>query len=525
MSKKITDRFFSTKNVDLLHESIVDVLKDMNYDIRSNEIRSLLKYTMRQIYDNTPPNKIGLGRLNKETSARAIRNMLKYIQREIEEREKKQVIQQQNNPHIPQLTVTPSPRPSASRTSRTYQGNREHLYAPEEVYNQVISSSENGQRQLIPNFQDPMPDPNSLPDVDSLYENAEQTRRISDLIAPPNNHTKNLLQNNGHHVRTEPTLYEQPDTLYEQTNNTNSGGNMSTRIQDLLPNNNMVTPPFEEPFDNTSSSNHVTDIASSGNTVIKYSPPTQSMQNDRIFAEQIDRQRDIMNANDPKNDLVPSPAPRQMARLVPRTSRNIVHESRTIPHIFSVDSRDRDDMIFPTASEYKLRIQEYKEVLSMELESAEIPITAYVINEHNNCLHFQEEEDITQIAKISVGNYDSDELALAMEAALNTASANGILYSVANNTTTSKFTITSGAVGPFIFSLIFFGGLKVFPSVNEPNNKNKAVYIEHSLGPIIGFDKTNKTGALEYTSDFIYNLGGEKYIFFSDPNFLYLCNI
>ncbi len=140
----------------------------------------------------------------------------------------------------------------------------------------------------------------------------------------------------------------------------------------------MVTPAYEEPFNNGEISNHGSlNHGSLNTTTIRYAAPEQIMEPSGQFAEQVERQRDMMNLEDPKNDLIPPPQPRQMARLIPKTSRNLVHDSNIIPHIYNADSKDRDDMNYPTSSEYRLRIPEYKDVLSIELKSAEITISVY----------------------------------------------------------------------------------------------------------------------------------------------------
>ena len=52
-----------------------------------------------------------------------------------------------------------------------------------------------------------------------------------------------------------------------------------------------------------------------------------------------------------------------------------------IPQTFTIDSRDRDTTKYPNSSTYQIRIPTFKDVTSVELASAEIPLTGYVVNE------------------------------------------------------------------------------------------------------------------------------------------------
>lgn len=530
-NKKHLNRFFSRSNIEFLYSSISSAIYEtQHYQIKGDEFKDLLKNVMKNVVENTPIEEQSLERLNKETSNKTARAIVSHLINEakkrheyMQQKEKQLSAQQRRNPNvpqltanIPQLTVQTPPRPVSSYQNEINERDEDDY---DEAYNRTVTErSENEDDLEIPNFQDPLPDPDTLPDVDSLYENAEYHRQTKDIISPPNSKDKERFKQTG--VRAVPIKYEIPkpkqnannqsqaalvkfntsrsnqqrspqkttqSSQYHQSQETQQ--KMSTRISDLVsrpstnkPNSKIITPPFEEPF---------LDLNNNENN---------------------DDQWLIESENDIRNDFNPQPPYEEMARLIPRTSRNIITNNDSIPHIYVVDSRDRDVNAYPSPSEYRVNTPEYKDVVSIGLESAEIPITQYVINEYNNYIHFQEESDVTQIATIPFGNYDSDELASAIENALNATSANGILYTVTNNTLTSKYTISSNATVPFIFNLLFFGGLETFSSVNDINGKDMAVYIENSIGPVIGFDKKNRTGALSYTSQFIYNLGGEKYI-------------
>ena len=529
-------RFFSRSNFEFLYSSIVDaILETHGYKIKEGDFKPMLKRTMQYIVESTPSDEQSLEYLNKETSNITARDIIKNIQKETKKyqqqelrnrqiQDARQQYQQSANPNIPQMRVTPSPRP----TQNTNQGRSS--YAQDDLYNQALSDRNYNKDEdiPIPNFQDQLPDPDSLPDVDSLYQVAEQRRQHTDIIGPPNEKDVEMFQNNGQQVRTNPIRYEpkpknntntkKPSSNTSSNSKNNKDGmRMSTKISDIKSRqareNEMIIPPYEEPF-------------TSGEDEIKFDDSMwednseYDFQNDDIRRDDIrrdDLRRDVTERAKNQEETPPVTATSnshvdRLARLIPYTSRNLVTDSDSIPHIYIVDSRDRDQTSYPSPSEYRLSTAEYKDVVSISLEGAEIPITDYIINAYNNLIYFQEETDITQIASIPFGNYTVDELATEIENVMNSTSANSVIYTVTSDPITNKYTISSSAMFPLLFNLVFFGGLESCPSINEINCKNEPVYIENSIGPVIGFDKKNLTGSPSYTGQFVFNLAGEKYI-------------
>ena len=522
-------RFFSRSNFEFLYSSIIDAISETHgYNIKEGEFKPMLKRTMQYVAESTPGDEQSLEYLNKETSNLTARDIIKNIQKETKKyqqqelrnrqiQDARQQYQQSVNPNIPQMRVTPSPRPN--------NGNR-RSQAQDDLYNQALSDRNYNKNDEIPipNFQDQLPDPDSLPDVDSLYQDAEQRRQTSDIMGPPNDRDVEMFQNNGQQVRAKPIQYESKpksnanntklnNSKNDSKNNSNNNSknknmNMSTKVSDIksrqAKQSEMIIPPYEEPF-------------TSAEDEFKFD---ESMWDERDENSEISSIGDDFKRDDQKNQEIETQPVTAMsnshvdrlARLIPYTSRNLVTDSDAIPHIYIVDSRDRDQTLYPSPSEYRLSTAEYRDVVSISLEGAEIPITDYIINAYNNLIYFQEETDITQIASIPFGNYTVDELATEIENVMNSISANSITYTVTSDPITSKYTISSSATMPFLFNLVFFGGLESCPSINEINCKNEPVYIENSVGPVIGFDKKNLTGSLSYTGQFVFNLAGEKYI-------------
>lgn len=97
-----------------------------------------------------------------------------------------------------------------------------------------------------------------------------------------------------------------------------------------------------------------------------------------------------------------------------------------------IDSRDRNIDKYPEPNKYTLDLEhDMYNVISVELISAEIPNTEYIINNDNNSLHFEETNGATLIATIPVGNYTITTLATAIQTQMN-ATGNST-YTVVEN--------------------------------------------------------------------------------------------
>lgn len=192
---------------------------------------------------------------------------------------------------------------------------------------------------------------------------------------------------------------------------------------------------------------------------------------------------------------------------IPRYSTNNISNTRHIPNVLIVDSRDRNDTAYPDQHNYRLNLKKiYKNIVSMELISAEVPRTGYIVNDNNNKIYFEETGGTTLTATIPPGNYDTSSLPAAIKSALE--AVGGSTYTVTYNSTTNKITIASdGAGGAGIFNLLFDGGTENY------DDSTKTIYLDDSAGPIIGFAKTDLSGSLTYTGQNVINLNGECYIF------------
>ena len=115
-----------------------------------------------------------------------------------------------------------------------------------------------------------------------------------------------------------------------------------------------------------------------------------------------------------------------------------------------IDSRDRNTLIYTSNSNYQIDLdEEYKNVLSVELISIDIPKTQYLINNTNNLLYFNS-NGFEYTATVPIGNYTIDDLLIALKNSMDTVSSN--TFTISNSTLTNKITIS---VSISTFDIIF----------------------------------------------------------------------
>jgi hypothetical protein len=154
-----------------------------------------------------------------------------------------------------------------------------------------------------------------------------------------------------------------------------------------------------------------------------------------------------------------------------------------------IDSRDRDTIIYTSNSNYQIDLdEEYKNILSVELVSIDIPKTQYLINITNNLLYFNTDGQ-DYIATVPIGNYTIDELLVALKSSMDTIS--GSTFTLSKSSLTNKITIS---ISTSTFDLQF---------VDKTNQ----------IGKLLGFIITSNLEDLStITSPNQYNLNGPTYI-------------
>lgn len=154
-----------------------------------------------------------------------------------------------------------------------------------------------------------------------------------------------------------------------------------------------------------------------------------------------------------------------------------------------IDSRDRNTLIYTSNSNYQIDLdEEYKNVLSVELISIDIPKTQYLINNTNNLLYFNS-NGFEYTATVPIGNYTIDDLLIALKNSMDTVSSN--TFTISNSTLTNKITIS---VSISTFDIIF---------VDKTNH----------MGKLLGFIITsNIISVSSVIGTNQYNLNGPTYL-------------
>ena len=168
-----------------------------------------------------------------------------------------------------------------------------------------------------------------------------------------------------------------------------------------------------------------------------------------------------------------------------------------------IDSRDRNTAAYPDNFNYQIDLDYiYKDIISIELVSANVPKTQYLINSSNNKIYFTDNGSAELTATIPVGNYTPSTLATAIGSAMTTVATN-TFTATADETLTNKFTI---AVNTGTYTIDFAGVSETYGTTTRIR------YRENSIGPIIGFSQNDLSGAITYTGDNQYDFNGPTYV-------------
>jgi hypothetical protein len=229
---------------------------------------------------------------------------------------------------------------------------------------------------------------------------------------------------------------------------------------------------------------------------------------DQQFSEVPTTQQKIM-LNEP-------PQPTNMQTLIeqPKIFKKFLEQANkglTKNYHVIVDSRDRNHDVFPNTSQYEVFFNTvYKDVVSIELLSAEIPHSGYPINSNNNEIHFQETNaqvsgSTYYTATIPQGTYTVSELVTKIQEKMNLVGQS--TYTVSVDSNSRKFKIISNlSGGDNLFNLLFRGN----PIKYHDTTKN--TYRSRSIGSVIGYTRLDLTGASNYVAQNQYNIKGEKYV-------------
>lgn len=157
-----------------------------------------------------------------------------------------------------------------------------------------------------------------------------------------------------------------------------------------------------------------------------------------------------------------------------------------------LDSKHRNYSIYPSASSFTLYTsEEFDDVISAELLTANFPFTKTVVNNFNNIFSLTsfDSNGVSEFIKVTIeiGNYTESELAIELETSLNNASTSTsfqVFYKYRNN----SFTFSS----PNLFII-----KSVSDSIEKDfNGRDSVSYINNSMFKLLGFDRSEYTSKL-----------------------------
>lgn len=153
-----------------------------------------------------------------------------------------------------------------------------------------------------------------------------------------------------------------------------------------------------------------------------------------------------------------------------------------------VDSRDRINSGDSSSNFMVSLVQGFGRAKKIQLQSAEIPVSYYVINSSNNSFSLTEDANPPVTVTLPLGSPSATDLATFLQTALNSVSPGPLTYSVTFDSSTNKFTISNAPATNF--SLTF--------TSNSP-------YVQ------LGFNVGTTSTGTSLTSTNVINLSGTNF--------------
>ncbi len=110
-----------------------------------------------------------------------------------------------------------------------------------------------------------------------------------------------------------------------------------------------------------------------------------------------------------------------------------------------IDSRDRDLHLYPNPARYDVTLdEEIEDVTSVELMCADVPMVSHTVSTRNNVINIAsfDGSSTTASAQIDIGTYTKEELAVAVEQALNSA-VGSVAFAVRYHTRLDNYEVYS----------------------------------------------------------------------------------
>jgi hypothetical protein len=198
---------------------------------------------------------------------------------------------------------------------------------------------------------------------------------------------------------------------------------------------------------------------------------------------------------------------------------NKVYGDQLIKEIYiTIDSRDRNHDIHPNPNSYTVKLPEiFTQIHKIQLISAEIPKSSYVVESYNNIIHFQEKN--SQVlsstyyeAEIPNRNYTASQL--VSEIASKMSGIGQSAYTVTLDSLNRVKFESDLSGGDGIFNLVFKQGVENY-GIDELRSK----YMPFTIARTIGFNCINFTSSDVYTANTRIPLQSDDYVVLEIPEF------
>jgi len=185
------------------------------------------------------------------------------------------------------------------------------------------------------------------------------------------------------------------------------------------------------------------------------------------------------------NDGILIKAPNELKTKLQDTNTTVIY----------IDSRDRNIEKYPNPNDYVIYLDDtYRDIVSLELISCDVPKTEYNINNSNNVIHYTPSGGSATSKTIPAGNYTIAGLISAFDTA-----TGGALTMTVNNTT-RKVTLTGNV------------SLQLSDTIPDRDGTTKKILKANSIGRILGFKPIDRATAASHVSDGVYTLANEDYV-------------
>lgn len=192
--------------------------------------------------------------------------------------------------------------------------------------------------------------------------------------------------------------------------------------------------------------------------------------------------------------------------------------TQRISHVYAhIDSADRDLTTNPNPYQFRHRFDTtYRNVLGIELVSADFPFTAYtVIQGVNDTFNFEYQGEGTEFTvTLDAGDYTASTLATHLKAQMEAADSSSASYSASTWTisiSNNKFVFANSAAD---FNILMSTGTNADTTTTDSQTGRQYVTLNGSARTLLGFNLADAASSSQtLTAPNKYDLSSARYVF------------